>query len=308
MGIISRVVAHTCSCDSMLRLALFLGSAIVVASLPVSPQSGSIRGKPIEEEELEQRLEELLDHSNITPEELTSLLNDDLDPEEVEYKVEAVDDGLVISIQEKQALFYPDLDYAEGSSEEVFLDAEEQMGDEEDLKSDVGDTVEVADLLQEALVEIEEEENDVEYDYSFLEAADAIVVLGEDAEELEYQEVDENNEDDEDVSEINALINKIEFDEAVKFDHFNGDRKTFEIVIMSGIALTCLMLIFGLATLVASFLRPRTIPTSLTIAPLPKPSQTTSSSGGIIRQYTRVPVEIKNMLPSNVAYKQLYDI
>merc|ERR1740131_392336 len=288
----------------MIRLALFLGSAIVVASLPVSPQTGSIRGKPIKEEELEQRLEELLDHSNITPEELTSLLNDDLDPEEVEYKVEAVDDGLVISIQEKQALFYPDLDYAEGSSEEVFLDAEEQMGDEEDLKSDVGDTVEVA----EALVEIEEEENDVEYDYSFLEAADAIVVLGEDAEELEYQEVDENNEDDEDVSEIDDLINKIEFDEAVKFDHFNGDRKTFEIVIMSGIALTCLMLIFGLATLVASFLRPRTIPTSLTIAPLPKPSQTTSSSGGIIRQYTRVPVEIKNMLPSNVAYKQLYDI
>merc|ERR1719402_68514 len=271
----------------MLRLALFLGSAIVVASLPVSPQSGSIRGKPIEEEELEQRLEELLDHSNITPEELTSLLNDDLDPEEVEYKVEAVDDGLVISIQEKQALFYPDLDYAEGSSEEVILDAEEQMGDEEDLKSDVGDTVEVADLLQEALVEIEEEETDVEYDYSFLEAADAIVVLGEDAEGLEYQEVDENNEDDEEVSEINALINKIEFDEAVKFDHFNGDRKTFEIVIMSGIALTCLMLIFGLATLVASFLRPRIIPTTLTIAPLPKPSQTTSGSGGIIRQYTR---------------------
>ena len=138
----------------------------------------------------------------------------------------------LFAAQEKQALFYPDLDYAEGSSEEVFLDAEEQMGDEEDLKSDVGDTVEVADLLQEALVEIEEEENDVEYDYSFLEAADAIVVLGEDAEELEYQEVDENN--DVDVSEINALINKIEFDEAVKFDHFNGDRKIFEIVIMSG--------------------------------------------------------------------------
>merc|ERR550534_276460 len=100
---------------------------------------------------LEERLEELLDHSNITPEELTSLLNEDLDPEEVEYRVEAVDDGLVISIQEKQALFYPDLDYAEGSSEEVFLDADDQIDDEEDLKSDVEDTVEVADLLQEAL-------------------------------------------------------------------------------------------------------------------------------------------------------------
>ena len=140
----------------------------------------------------------------------------------------------LFAAQEKQALFYPDLDYAEGSSEEVFLDAEDQMDNEEDLNLVVRDNVEVVDSLQEALVEIEEEENDVEYDYSFLEAADAIVVLGEDAEELEYQEVDENNEDDEEVSEIDALINKIEFDEAVKFDHFNGDRKIFEIVIMSG--------------------------------------------------------------------------
>ena len=140
----------------------------------------------------------------------------------------------LFAAQEKQALFYPDLDYAEGSSEEVFLDAEEQMGDEEDLNLVVRDNVEVVDSLQEALVEMEEEENDVEYDYSFLEAADAIVVLGEDAEELEYQDVEENNEDDEGVSEIDALINKIEFDEAVKFDHFNGDRKIFEIVIMSG--------------------------------------------------------------------------
>ena len=123
--------------------------------------------------------------------------------EEVEYKVEAVDDGLVISIQvinqnnndiilarkhllhfeplfaaqEKQALFYPDLDYAEGSSEEVILDAEEEMGDEVDLKSDVGDTVEGGDLLQEALVEIKEEENHVEYDYSFLEAADPVLKI-----------------------------------------------------------------------------------------------------------------------------------
>ena len=140
----------------------------------------------------------------------------------------------LFAAQEKQALFYPDLDYAEGSSEEVFLDAENQMDNVEDLNLVVRDNVEVVDSLQEALVEIEEEENDVEYDYSFLEAADAIVVLGEDAEELEYQEVDDNNGVDEDVSEINALINKIEFDEAVKFDHFNGDRKIFEIVIMSG--------------------------------------------------------------------------
>merc|ERR1719486_490655 len=82
-----------------------------------------------------------------------------------------------------------------------------------------------------------------------------------------------NNEVDEDVSEINALINKIEFDEAVKFDHFNGDRKIFEIVIMSGIAVTCLMFIFGLATLISSYLLAPQTPPTVTIAPLPRPTQ-----------------------------------
>ena len=29
---------------------------------------------------------------------------------------------------------------------------------------------------------------------------------------------------------------------------------------------------------------------------------------GIVRSYAKIPVEIKNMLPSNVAYQQLYDV
>ena len=31
-------------------------------------------------------------------------------------------------------------------------------------------------------------------------------------------------------------------------------------------------------------------------------------SSGIARSYAKIPVEIKNMLPSNVAYQQLYDV
>ena len=64
-------------------------------------------------EQLEQKIEELLDHSDMTPEELVDLLNDDIDSvktrliinklllvqEEVEYIVEAVDEGLVVSLQ-----------------------------------------------------------------------------------------------------------------------------------------------------------------------------------------------------------------
>ena len=31
-------------------------------------------------------------------------------------------------------------------------------------------------------------------------------------------------------------------------------------------------------------------------------------TGGILKSYAKIPVEVKNMLPSNVAYKQLYDV
>ena len=31
-------------------------------------------------------------------------------------------------------------------------------------------------------------------------------------------------------------------------------------------------------------------------------------SSAIVRSYAKIPVEIKNMMPSNVAYQQLYDV
>merc|ERR1719182_1320913 len=71
---------------------LMLGSA--VASLPLSDES-SKEAADISDQagELEQKIEELLDHSDMTPEELADLLNEDIDSEEVEYIVEAVDEG-----------------------------------------------------------------------------------------------------------------------------------------------------------------------------------------------------------------------
>jgi len=280
---------------------LLLGSA--VASLPLTEEPSKETADVSDQVgELEQKIEELLDHSDMTPEELADLLNEDIDSEEVEYIVEAVDEGLVVSLQEKQALFYPDLDYTEDSSEEeVVAESEEQNeeGEEEDDEEGEGGTVE--DLAA-------EEDELVEYDYTLLETSGMIVVLDADAPsaELDYVVEDARSEMEEKLLEVDAIANQVELDEAVKFDHFNGDRKIFEIVIMSGIAVTCLMFIFGLAALISSYLAPQRPPT-VTIAALPKPPQMTSSSGGIIRQYTRVPVEIKNMLPSNVAYKQLYE-
>ena len=31
-------------------------------------------------------------------------------------------------------------------------------------------------------------------------------------------------------------------------------------------------------------------------------------SDGIVKSYAKIPVEIKNMIPSNIAYKPLYDV
>jgi len=277
-----------------MRITALLLLVSSVASLPLSQESGKEEGDTSDQVgELEQKIEELLDNSDMTPEELADLLNEEIDSEEVEYIVEAVDEGLVVSIQEKQALFYPDLDYTEESSEEVFTEAEGQKGDEE----------------YEEYETIEEEEL-VEYDYTLLETRGTIVVLGGPSAELDYiVEEDARSEmkEEEKLLEIDAIVSQVELDESAEYDHFNGDRKIFEIVIMSGIAVTCLMFIFGLAALISSYLLPPQTPPTVTIAPLPRPTQTTSSSGGIIRQYTRVPVEIKNMLPSNVAYKQLYE-
>jgi len=276
----------------ILALLLLLSA---VASLPLSQESSKEAGDIMDQVgELEQKIEELLDHSDMTPEELADLLNEDIDSEEVEYIVEAVDEGLVVSLQEKQALFYPDLDYSEESREDAPAETERQKEEGEEEEEEVVDGEEIVENL------VGEEDELVEYDYTLLETSGTIVVLDAPSAELDYVEVESELE------EVDAIVGQAEFGEAVKYDHFDGDRKIFEIVIMSGIAVTCLMFIFGLATLISSYLAPQRPPT-VTIAALPKPTQMTSSSGGIIRQYTRVPVEIKNMLPSNVAYKQLYE-
>jgi len=276
----------------ILALLLLLSA---VASLPLSQESSKEAGDIMDQVgELEQKIEELLDHSDMTPEELADLLNEDIDSEEVEYIVEAVDEGLVVSLQEKQALFYPDLDYSEESREDAPAETERQKEEGEEEEEEVVDGEEIVENL------VGEDDELVEYDYTLLETSGTIVVLDAPSAELDYVEVESELE------EVDAIVGQAEFGEAVKYDHFDGDRKIFEIVIMSGIAVTCLMFIFGLATLISSYLAPQRPPT-VTIAALPKPTQMTSTSGGIIRQYTRVPVEIKNMLPSNVAYKQLYE-
>ena len=120
-------------------------------------------------------------------------------------------------------MFYPDLDYTEESSEqnleekvEELDEADDEVGEGEALGEKSGDHV-------------SEEVEVVEYDYTLIETSGMDVVLdaGPSA-ELDYLVEDTRSEVEE---ELNAMV---EMDEAVKYDHFYGDRKIFEIVIMSG--------------------------------------------------------------------------
>ena len=85
-------------------------------------------------------------------------------------------------------------------------------------------------MVGEEIVEnlVGEEDELVEYDYTLLETSGTIVVLDAPSAELDYVEVESELE------EVDAIVDRAEFGEAVKYDHFDGDRKIFEIVIMSG--------------------------------------------------------------------------
>ena len=122
------------------------------------------------------------------------------------------------TIKEKQALFYPDLDYSEESSEEFVAEAERQKakGDEEE---------EMEKVVENLAGEVDEL---VEYDYTLLETSGTLVVLDSPSGELDYHGESEAR------SEMKEVVSQPDLGEALQYDHFDGDRKIFEIVIMSG--------------------------------------------------------------------------
>ena len=120
-------------------------------------------------------------------------------------------------------MFYPDLDYTEESSEQNLEEKVEELDEADD---EVGEGEALGEKSDD---HVAEEVGVVEYDYTLIETSGMDVVLdaGPPA-ELDYLVEDTRSEVEE---ELDAMV---ELDEAVKYDHFYGDRKIFEIVIMSG--------------------------------------------------------------------------
>merc|ERR1711962_1747267 len=78
-----------------------------------------------------------------------------------------------------------------------------------------------------------------------------------------------------------------------------------EIILMAGVGLVCLLVLLGLLAIATSRQTQnnnnnKNIPTSIFKQKIP-------GEGEIIKQYRRLPVEVKGILPSHLAYHQLYE-
>jgi len=145
-----------------------------------------------------------------------------------------------------------------------------------------------------------------DYDYFFLHA---VVVQNP----VLDDEVDDDDDDDaNDMSEVendhDALVSTKYLKK--KIEEIYEQQQIFHIILLMGVTLITVVIFFAIVSLVASIISKRfnssvnrqnhdfnnNIPTKINL-----------KSNGIIKSYTKLPVEIKNMLPNNFAYQQLYD-
>lgn len=247
-------------------------------------------GSNITEEELIKILEEMdyVMPDNITVQGISDLLDlitaDNADNEaagvvDYDYKIsggEAVV-GESTETEVDDEFVYPDIDYQE---KEVETTAE-----------DTKDSIE--DILEEDETEIVWIPLAVEYDYEIVETKDILEIFEDADTQLDYQE-----------DQTYQLFVQKALDTSVQFESIYQEQRIFNIILLSGVSLICLIVMFGLISLAISIFN-RSHSTNPT---MPDGNVKLVSTGGIVKSYAKIPVEVKNMLPSNVAYKQLYDV
>lgn len=109
-----------------------------------------------------------------------------------------------------------------------------------------------------------------------------------DADVRDYQYVDNYDR----IEEAMQVTMDNEYDQAI----------VFHIILLLGICLICLVVFFALVALVVTLLTRRQ-------ETVTSPVRTINiKTDGIVKSYAKIPVEIKNMVPSNIAYKPLYDV
>merc|ERR1712123_161649 len=133
----------------------------------------------------------------------------------------------------------------------------------------------------------------VEYDYEIMDSMDILEIFEDADTQLDYQE-DQNYQ----------LFVKKALDTTVKFETIYQEQRIFNIILLSGVSLICLIIMFGLISLAISIFN-----SSHTTNPtIPDGNVKLVKTHGIVKSYAKLPVEVKNMLPTNVAYKHLYEV
>merc|ERR1712002_599655 len=142
-----------------------------------------------------------------------------------------------------------------------------------------------------------------DYDYFFLHAVvSQDPVLDDEVEDDTFDMSDVNNDDHSSLVSTKFLKKKIE--------EIYEQQQIFHIILLLGVSMITVVVFSAFVSLVVSIITKKfksnisrnnydfnnNIPTKIHL-----------KSNGIIKSYTKLPVEIKNMLPNNVAYQQLYD-
>merc|ERR1712236_23259 len=173
-------------------------------------------------------------------------------------------------------LLYPDIDY----QDKLFdVEATESNSEEtDDAQKNNSDEDESEIVWVPAAV--------VQYDYEIVDVQEALDIFDDADTQLDYQE-DQN---------YKMFVQKA-LDSSVKFENIYEEQRIFNIILLSGISLICLIVMFGLISLAISMFS-RLHPNNPT---RPDRNVKLVKTEGIVKSYAKLPVEMKNILPSNVA-------
>jgi len=182
---------------------------------------------------------------------------------------------------------YPPVDYDEA-----------RAGEEEFDWSLVSASLEEVEDTGPVLSPVERDQGtevDYDYDKSTEISQNIIVGLGEDLLNMEEDDIVRDYQYEDNYDRIEEALQ-------VTMDNVYDQAMIFHIILLLGICLICLVVFFALVALVITILTRRQEVAA-------DPVRTVRiKTDGIVKSYAKIPVEIKNMVPSNIAYKPLYEV
>jgi len=187
-------------------------------------------------------------------------------------------DAEIVEKETENELEYPDIIYQDTISVEENIESEKEtsVGDNLDKDTEVV-WVPVA----------------IEYDYEVAETGDLMELFDDEETELEYHQ-----------DETYQLFVQKAMDTSVKFQTLYQEQRIFNIILLSGVSLICLIVMFGMISLAVSIFNKSGSPNPT----INDGNVKLVKTNGIVKSYAKIPVEVRNMLPSNVAYKELYEV